>query len=152
MTVDVDAGASACKYVYAPIDWGGGTVTITFDLLSGDEYYLWARVACSNWNDNSFTVSLNDGPGFHYEIDPPDSQWTWKWARVHADGQPDITPLVLAAGSHKVSFEGREANVRLDSVFLTNYRDYVPAGVATPCVLSGHLWLPVLHRPADATP
>ena len=117
-------GPSACRYVYYA---GGEAGSITFDITvpytSG--YYLWARAMGLDWNQNSFWVSVDGSPAFHYEIGQFGGQWTWGWEPVHVEGQP-VAPFTLTAGLHSIVFNSREPLSRLDAVLLVNRSAYIP--------------------------
>ncbi len=59
-----------------------------------------------DWDKNSFWVSVDGAPPFHYEIGQFGSQWTWSWEQVHAEGQP-VVPFILDPGDHTVVFSSR---------------------------------------------
>ncbi|MCB0201837.1 MAG: hypothetical protein H6649_15190 [Caldilineae bacterium] len=126
-----NGGASACYYVYDTVPWSGSSITFDVTLPYDDNYYLWARAMGLNWDQNSFWVSVNGAPFFHYEIGQFDGQWTWGWEQVHVEGQA-ITPFALTAGQHTVVFNSREPLSRLDAVVLVNRSGYVPTQF-TPC-------------------
>ena len=121
-----DGGASVCYYVYDTIPWSGSTITFNITVPYDDNYYLWARAMGQAWNQNSFWVSVDGGPFFHYEIGQFGGQWTWGWEPVHVEGQP-VAPFALSAGAHTVVFSSREPLSRLDAVVLVNRNGYVPA-------------------------
>jgi hypothetical protein len=118
------AGASACDYVYYS---GSSPGSITFDVPVpyADSYYLWARAMGRDWGQNSFWVSVNGAPAFHYEIGQFGGAWTWGWEPVHAENQP-VIPFALSAGTHTIAFNSREIDSRLDAVVLVNRSGYVP--------------------------
>ena len=125
-----NAGASACHYVaYA----GGAAGSITFNLTVpyDDNYFAWARAMGMDWDQNSFWVSMDGAPAFHYEIGQFGGQWTWGWEQVHVEGQP-VTPFALSAGQHTIVFGSREPLSRLDAIVLVNRSGYVPTQF-TPC-------------------
>jgi hypothetical protein len=126
-----DGGASACYYVYDTIPWSGSTITFNVTVPYDDNYYLWARSLGQAWDQNSFWVSVDGGPFFHYEIGQFGGQWTWGWELVHVEGQP-VAPFSLGTGQHTVVFASREILSRLDAVVLVNRNGYVPAQF-TPC-------------------
>ena len=126
------SGASACNYVFYDNSIpGAGSITFDITVPHGDSYYLWARAMGLDWDKNSFWVSADGAPPFHYEIGQFGGQWTWGWEQVHAEGQP-VVPFILDPGDHTVVFGGREPLSRLDAVVLVNRSDYVPTQF-TPC-------------------
>ncbi|MCB0231849.1 MAG: hypothetical protein KDH90_22465, partial [Anaerolineae bacterium] len=61
-------GASACYYVYDTVPWSGSSITFDVTVPYDDNYYLWARAMGLDWDKNSFWVSVDGAPPFHYEI------------------------------------------------------------------------------------
>ena len=124
-------GASACYYVYNTVPWSGSSITFDVTVPYTDNYYLWARAMGLDWDQNSFWVSVDGAPFFHYEINQFAGQWTWGWEQVHAEEQP-VAPFALTAGQHTIVFSSRESFSRLDAVVLVNRSVYVPTQF-TPC-------------------
>ena len=124
-------GASACYYVYDTIPGSGSAITFDVTVPYNDNYSLWAWAMGLDWNQNSFWVSVDGAPFFHYEIGQFGGQWTWGWEQVHAENQP-ITPFWLNAGTHTIVFNSREPLARLDAVLLVNGLHYIPTQYA-PC-------------------
>lgn len=131
MVIGNDPAASACQYVADAIDWSNSTVTFDVDVPYAGPYYLWARVKGLDWNQNSFQVSVNGALAFHYEVAQFGGAWTWGWDAVHGNGQP-LVPFQLNAGANTVRFGTREANTRLDRLFLVNRANVTPTEIL-PC-------------------
>jgi hypothetical protein len=119
------SGASACYYVYDTIPWSGSSITFNVTVPYADNYYLWARAMGHAWDQNSYWVSVDGAPFFHYEIGQFGGQWTWGWEPVHVEGQP-VAPFTFSAGQHTIVFNSREILSRLDAVVLVNRSGYVP--------------------------
>lgn len=128
MRVSANDGASKCEFVFDPEPMSGSTVTFNASVPYTGDYTLWARVMGTGWNFNSFLVSVDGGPFFHYEIGQFGNQWTWGWERVHANNLP-VMVFTLSAGAHTIQFKSREDQSRLDAVLLVNRSDYVPTYV-----------------------
>jgi hypothetical protein len=128
------SGASACYYVYDPVAFSGSTVTFDVTVPYDDTYYLWARAMGLDWDQNSFTVFVDNTEVRQFEIRPVGGQWTWGWHPVTDEiaGNPVVQRFPLATGSHTIRFQSREANTRLDAVVLVNRSGYVPTQF-TPC-------------------
>ncbi len=148
-----DSGASACYYVYDTIPRSGSSITFDVMLPYSDNYYLWARAMGQAWDQNSFWVSVDGAPFFHYEIGQFDGQWIWGWEPVHVEGQP-VAPFALSAGQHTIVFNSREPFSRLDTMALVNRSGYAPSHVipcgTTPTPTSAHT--PTATATATSTP
>ena len=128
LAVHPDQSACADQYVSSDVGWAGGDLEFTIDVASGN-YFLWARAMGLGWDQNSFWASVDGGDAFHFEIPQNGGVWDWGWAQVHPELQP-ILPIGLTAGNHTLRFEVREANARLDAVYLTNRPDLRPDDAA----------------------
>jgi hypothetical protein len=128
------SGASACYYVYDPVAYSGSTVTFNVSVPYDDAYYLWSRAMGLDWDQNSFTVFVDNTEVRQVEIRPVGGQWTWNWHRVTDEiaGSPVVQVFRLSAGSHTIRFQSREANTSLDAIVLVNRSGYVPTQF-TPC-------------------
>lgn len=129
MAVSQDNNASACYYVSDSIGYSGSRVTFALGVPYTANYFLWARVKADDWTHNSFFVAVDGNPSFVYEIQ--DGSWAWHWDPVHVVDQPPYV-FSLTAGAHSLVFETREANTRLDALYLVNRADVTPYAI-TPC-------------------
>lgn len=133
MQIGQDAAASACFYLYDPVGWTGtpGYATLTFSVSRSDNYWIWGRVMGQSWTENSFSVTIDGGSQFWYEVLQVNGQWQWGWQVVHEMNQP-VLPFYLSSGMHTIRVEGREPDARLDRVLLVNRASYVPTQFS-PC-------------------
>lgn len=136
------ADASACQYVYSPIQ-DSGLVTYTFDLSQGAFYIFWGRAMGLGEQQNSFYYAL-DGEGWAVWAVPTGEggQWTWAWSRVRS-------PVWLDAGSHTLALRGREHDTRLDRLEVTTDVEYQPSAIA-PCAQPS--WTPTPTQTGTPTP
>ena len=147
MAAGRDEIASACYFVADSHAYSGSRVTFALNVPYTANYFLWARVKADDWTHNSFFVIMDAGPAFHYEIQ--DGSWAWHWDAVHVvDQAPYI--FSLAAGNHTLAFETREANARLDAIYLVNRGDVTPYAI-TPCGATSTP-TPTLTRTPTRTP
>lgn len=129
-----DVLASDCAYVEIQ-ERDRGSITLTFTVSSDGNYYAWARVMGLDLLSNSFYFAIDGGASGKYEFHPFHGLWTWGWDRVHIEKECRTTPLVLAAGTHTLTFSGREPGARLDAVVITDDPEYVPLAIQ-PCPLA----------------
>lgn len=144
MAVGTDSAASACQYVADATANSGGAVTFNVELPHSGLYYLWARVEGMGWNNNSFFVSVNGAPQLHYEVPQFAGTWNWGWDAIHENNQA-VVPFYLNTGINTVRFQTREANARLDRVFLVNRTGSAPTMVA-PCTIPHSRYVPFVPR------
>jgi len=95
---------------------------------------LWGRVIAATTGSDSFFVDLDSQEEDVWQVlyeggQNPD----WTWDRVSNQGSgthisPEDDPRIfsLLAGTHIISFRGRERETKLDRILLTNDLDYDP--------------------------
>jgi cysteine-rich repeat protein len=159
MTVDVryaggtDADGSADSI--APLLVFADTTSSTFDSGSGDEtiytinipesgrWYLWGRLYYPGTDNdaNSFFVRVDDGTALKFGNNK-DFFREWHWdgdGNVETGAGRPLDLGVLAAGSHRLILEKREAggveSPRLDVIFLTSDATAVPTDEAAEVAL-----------------
>ena len=87
-------------------------------------YYVWARVLGPNSSSDSFFVSMDIGAEDIY--DAAEDLWStqWQWTRVNGRAGSNIPLMVnprtfaLSAGPHAIRFRMRDANCKVDRIFI----------------------------------
>jgi len=102
-----------------------GLISLRHVTIAGT-YYVWGRVLAPNSSSDSFYVSMDGGAEDVYDV--AENIWStqWQWTKVNGRGLTGI-PLtlnprtfVLTAGSHVIRFRVRDANSKLDRIFITD--------------------------------
>jgi hypothetical protein len=126
-----DATAFGGKYAVTTVA-NSGTGAWTFTAPVSGTYYVWCRVKTLNPDQDSFFVKMDSGAEDIY--DAAGSVWSssWHWTRLNGrggGGPLTINPRTfsLTAGTHTLTFRGREVQTELDRIIITND----PAFVAT---------------------
>jgi len=122
MTVEDTYDASACQYIYSPVQ-EDGFATLAFDLPRTDTYQVWARAMGLSWSNDSFWYSLDGDEWVLWALPQNNGTWDWVWS--------NLGPMNLEAGAHTLRFKGREANSRLDRLEIASDPGYVPTVI--PC-------------------
>src|SRR6185295_12455799 len=100
--------------------------SLTITVPTTDTYYVWARVLASDSSGDSFYVSMDSGTEDVYDV--AENIWStqWQWTNVNGRGTSGV-PLTLnprtfalTAGTHIIKFRVRDANSKLDRIFITN--------------------------------
>lgn len=91
-------------------------------------FTLWCRVWWEGECSNSFTVQVDDQPGFLFGEDA--TYKTWHWVKYPVSRT--VPPIRLAKGKHVVTFHNREDGVRLDQVLFSADKRFVPVDIETP--------------------
>jgi hypothetical protein len=111
MEVKQDADASGGKYIVSrgPEGW------IRFDIKIPDDgvYILWGSTFAKGGESNSFLVSANTEPTATWDV----PLGGWQWSKVKARTGP--LTFELAKGKNSFIFWNREADTKLDQIFLT---------------------------------
>lgn len=130
MAVYSDPQASHGRYVGSSVAQQG-QVALTVGIPAAGQYWVWCRVLATNWNADSFWVSMDGGPELVY--DTAEGSWSnrWQWTRLigrASDAPVNFIPRVfaLSQSNHTLVFREREANSRLDRVLLTADPNFVP--------------------------
>jgi hypothetical protein len=131
MVTASDTGAFGGKYsVSATPD--SGKAAWTFSVPSAGVYVVWARVKSPDPTKDSFYVKMDSGGEDVY--DTAEGTWgpNWQWTRVNGRNGTGV-PLTLnprtfslSAGSHTLTFRGREIGTKVDRVIVTNDLSFVP--------------------------
>ena len=126
-----DVSARNGKYVSSPVP-NSGSMTFSFNVLDAGTYYVWGRVLAPVSSADSFNVSVDVGASDVY--DAAESTWSSQWQWTKLNGRTDVgNPLTLnprvfnlSVGLHQIMFKTREANSKIDSIFITNDPTAVP--------------------------
>lgn len=111
-----DDAASGGKYLKTVTQTSNGAPTDNAYMLAADfnasaagTYYVYARVLCPTWDDDSYWVSI-DGPlNSYFANGLQTSSWDWK----------EIYHGNLQAGQHRLLIGGREDGACLDKLCIT---------------------------------
>lgn len=85
-----------------------GQISFSFDLQSGGDYPIWARIYAPSYNDDSFWLQSNAG-GWNYHNSLANSAgWYWR----------QLTSATLNAGSNTLTIGYREDGAGLDKIYI----------------------------------
>ncbi|MCL1919812.1 MAG: hypothetical protein FWG50_01850 [Kiritimatiellaeota bacterium] len=102
-----------------------GKAAYTVEVPADADYTLWAR---ANWDDecgNSFTVVIDDQPGFIFGEDATYKVWHWVKYPVSRTAKP----IRLLKGKHTITFHNREDGVAIDQILLSADKRFVPVDI-----------------------
>ena len=121
-------GTKAIKSTVA----NAGVAHFQVNIPHSGTYLVWARVKAPTANEDSFFVSVD---GANEDVfDVAEGTWSPNYQNTKLNGRmPGGVPrstnprlLTLTAGTHTISFRGREANAALDWIIVTDDLAYVP--------------------------
>jgi len=105
-----------------------GKAVFSFEVPEDGQFTLWCRVWWEGECSNSFTVTVDDQPGFLFGENATYKVWHW----VKYPVSRTTAPIRLTKGRHTLTFHNREDGVRLDQVLLSADRRFVPVDIETP--------------------
>lgn len=100
-----------------------GCASITIEIPADGEYHLWGRVWWTDECRNSFTLSIDNKPGFTFGDDRTFKCWHWIKA---------LKKQKLTKGKHTLLLKQREPGVRIDQMLFVDDHRYVPVGIEEP--------------------
>ncbi len=119
-----DVTATDGDYIYSPIV-NQGSATFNVDIPVAGTYVIWCRVIASGSTSESFLVSVDGETPDIFDAAYSTASSTWQWAVVN--GRNNIAPLnlnprtfALTSGLHTITFQTRDANVKLDRILIAN--------------------------------
>ena len=127
-----DAAASEGKYLEtvkqtssaAPTD-SAYILAAQFTVSTADTYYIYARVLCPSWDDDSYWIAV-DGPlNSNFANGLQTSSWDWK----------EIYNGSLRAGQHTLYIGGREDGACIDKLCITTNQE-PPTGMGGSSVVT----------------
>ena len=126
-----DATARGSAYVFSPSVNIGATV-FRFEAPESGNYFIYARILAANSSSDSFFVSVDNGAEDIY--DAAEGLWksVWQWTAVNGrnnTGMPKtLNPRVflMTSGTHYIKFRAREANSKIDAIFITKTLGSLP--------------------------
>ena len=144
LRIEAEAGALTAPMAAASVGtaFGGqyivtsttdaGTAAWTFSVPSAGTYYVWSRVLSATEKQDSFYVKMDSGAEDVY--DTAQGTWSpnWQWTRLNGRGGTGMPLTInprtfsLSAGSHTLTFRGRETSTLLDRIIVTTDASFVP--------------------------
>jgi len=111
-----DGAASKGKYLQtvnnivnaAPTD-SADLLTVKFTVPKADTYYIYARVSCPTWDDDSYWIGV-DGPMSNF-ANGLQTGGSWSWKQLYSG--------FLQIGEHQFDIGGREDGACLDKLCIT---------------------------------
>ncbi len=132
MAIVTDTQMPARRYVWSTVA-NSGTVTHSVDIPKAGTYYMWAKVLCPTWKNDSFFISVN-GVEDTFDAAEGKASPNWQWAQVNGRGGKGpltLNPRTfnLVQGKNTVVIRGREINAGMDRIIITSDPNYAPAEV-----------------------
>jgi rhamnogalacturonyl hydrolase YesR len=101
---------------------GSNRVRYNFTVEAGN-YKIWGRVKTPSADDDSFWVSVDDGPFVKWNSIPASGN-SWRWDDVHdSDNNNNVVVYSLTDGQHTLEIANREDGVQLDRIYISSRND-----------------------------
>jgi len=142
--------SAACTTAALPTSFG--VVTQTVNVATAGTYRVWSRIKAPNTTANSYYFEVDGGCAYNVgdSTSVPASTWTWVNYQDGTSTAPiDVT---LTAGSHTLTYTGKEADVQLDKIMLLGDMACVPTGLGDNCAVTDTIAPTVsITAPADGS-
>ena len=123
--LEEDATASKGKYLKTVVQTSNAAPTdsayilaANFAVSNADTYYIYARVMCPTWDDDSYYVSVDGSLTSNFVNGLQTASWDWK-ELYHGN---------LKAGQHRLYIGGREDGACIDKLCITTNPE-APSGM-----------------------
>jgi hypothetical protein len=138
-----DSDAAAGEYIVYPVGkTEAAAAAFAFEITQPGPYRVWTRSLKTGTVPGSWNIKIDNGASFVYDVFQNRKYGTWTWDemsdRGNGDGaNPQFDPKIInfTAGEHKIIFQARYEDTRLDKIILTADPNFVPEGKEE----SGHL-------------
>ena len=97
-----------------------GLIIIPFSVNYSDSYFVYGRLNCLTWDDDSYWIKMDNGAFEMHNGLQNDNGWYW-WK---------FNDYELTEGDHTLTIGYREDGAKLDKILVSNYPD-VPAGLGS---------------------
>ena len=126
--------AAACTNGTLPTTYG--KVTQTVSVATAGTYRVWSRIKAPDSSANSYYFQVDGGCAYNVgdSTSIPANSWTWVNYQDGSTNSP--ISVTLSAGSHTLTYTGKEAGVQLDKVMLLIDTSCTPTGLGDNCAVS----------------
>lgn len=110
-----------------------GQVTQTVNVSTAGTYRVWSRIKAPDTSANSYYFEVDGGCAYNVGDSASIPANTWTWINYQDGTTSAPIDVTLTAGSHTLTYTGKEANVQLDKVLLLTDTACVPTGFGDNC-------------------
>ena len=101
-------------------------LSASFTIKTANTYYIYARVLCPTWDDDSYWVSVDEPLNSYFANGLQTNSWDWK----------ELTNVRFQPGEHRLTIGGREDGACIDKICITA-NPVPPTGMGgTPTAIS----------------
>lgn len=140
LSIRDDANAARGKYITYPAGNNqDAKATYTFNIPQAGTYIIWTRSRKNQAPAGSWSISVDGGPNFIYDVfqGQTNNQWTWNRLSDRGNGaaeNPQFNPrqFNFTAGQHTIEFKARYEETWLDKFIVTSNLSFTPNGLEDP--------------------
>jgi hypothetical protein len=115
--------------VYPSGQTADASATFTFNIAKPGAYRVWTRSMKTGTQPGSWSVQVDNGPTFVYDVFEGQIKSFWKWDLLtDRNTAPQYDPKIInfTAGEHRLIFHARWEDTRLDKIIITADPDFLP--------------------------
>lgn len=110
-----------------------GTDTLTLNIPSTGQYYLWLNMQAPSTSSNSIEVQLNNSSCFTAGGSSAMPLNTWDWINYQGGSSSNVMSAQLNGGTNTVELIGIQPGVMVSNVDLLSDGSCIPTGSGTNC-------------------
>lgn len=110
-----------------------GQVKQSVSVTTAGTYRVWSRIKAPNTASNSYYFQVDGGCATVVGDSSGIPTNTWHWVNYKNGATSSYVDVTLTAGSHQLTYTGKEADVQLDRVLLLSDTSCVPTGTGDNC-------------------
>ena len=129
LAVHPSSASAACT----PLPTTRGTVTSTVTAPASGTYRVWSRIKTADVTKNSFYLQVDDTTCNVAVAANGITANTWTWVDYQAATTTNKLDVALTAGAHTLIMAGKDDNVELDRIILTQDTTCIPTGTGDNC-------------------
>jgi hypothetical protein len=130
----VPTADAACVTGSVPTTYG--VVTQTVNVATAGTYRVWSRIKAPNTTANSYYFRVDSGCNYNVGDSTSIPANTWTWVNYQDGSTTTPIDVTLTAGSHTLTYTGKEADVQLDKVMLLTDTSCVPTNLGDNCAVN----------------
>jgi len=133
---NVNAVAAPSTCIAGAVPTTFGVVSQTVNVPVAGTYRVWSRIKAPNTTANSYYFKVDTGCNYNVGNATTMPANTWTWINYQDGSAATPIDIVLTAGSHTLTYTGKEADVQLDKVMLLGDLTCVPTGLGDNCAVN----------------
>ncbi len=110
-----------------------GQVKQSVSVATAGTYRVWSRIKAPSTTANSYYLQFDNGCAINVGDSNTIPANAWTWVNYRGGTTTNFIDVTLTAGSHQLTYTGKEADVQLDRVLLLGNTTCTPSGVGDNC-------------------